>query len=286
MRFLFVSQITQIDGQKIRGQVEFSDQEPWRHTNAKGDVCINNSVVSEAVGQLVSWMALRDNDFKGRPVFLFLDRIHFQGSVPAPGVVDLEAWISNRDEDSFIFSGTAKVNGQTVLEITDSGGYFMPLAELEDPAVTRQRFETLTSTGIGANPSGPQFDTTQLVDEIKDLTPGQTVSAIKVMRLDEPFYADHFPRFPVTPIVVINEMIMEATRRMMTGIGAEPGSKSRGIEPVAVQDLKIKSFIRPGDTAITNVKVVERIGDEVEAISEILINKKRILRGRYRYRFI
>jgi 3-hydroxymyristoyl/3-hydroxydecanoyl-(acyl carrier protein) dehydratase len=286
MRFLFVSQIDQIDGQKIHGKVEFSDKEPWRHTNAKGDACINNSVVSEAVGQLVSWMALRDNDFTGRPVFLFLDRINFQGSVPAPGVVDLEAWISNRDEDSFIFSGTAKVNGQTILEITDSGGYFMPLAELEDPAVTRQRFEALTSGGIGANPSGPQFDTTKLVDEIKDVTPGQSVSAIKVMRPDEPFYADHFPRFPVTPIVVINEMIMEATRRMMTEIGAGSGGTPRGIEPVAVQDLKIKSFIRPGDTAITNVKVVERFGDEFETISEILINQKRILRGRYRYRYI
>ena len=286
MRFLFVSRIDNIEGQKIRGQVEFTDKEPWRHLNAQGNVCINNSVVSEAVGQLVSWMALRDNDFKSRPVFLFLDRINFSGSVHAPGVVDLEAWISNRDEDSFIFSGTAKVNGQTILEITDSGGYFMPLAELEDPSVTRKRFDSLTSGGIGANPPGPQFDTTKLIDDVKDIIPGQSVSAVKVLRPDEPFYADHFPRFPVTPIVVINEMIMEATRRMMADSTHESGAKSRSIEPVAVQDLKIKSFIRPGDTAITNIKVVERSGDEFETISEILINQKRILRGRYRYRCI
>jgi 3-hydroxymyristoyl/3-hydroxydecanoyl-(acyl carrier protein) dehydratase len=280
MRFLFVSRIQDISGEKIKGQVDFSAGEPWRRTNAENKTEISTSVVSEAVGQLVSWMALRDNQFTGRPVFLFATQIDLSGSVPAPSVIDLEAWISNRSEDSFIFSGTAKVGGETVVEIKECGGYFMPLAELEDPAVTRQRFETLTQEGLPANPVSAAFDFAGLVDKVLEFEPGALIKTSKVMKKEEPFYADHFPRFPVTPIVVINEMIAEATRRMMTKDEAQPAI----IQPIAVQDLKIKSFIKPGDTAIIQVKLTERSNTEFETISEILVNEKRILRGRYRYR--
>ena len=280
MRFLFVSRVHEISGQKIKGQVEFSAGEPWRRTGDQGRLQISTSVVSEAIGQLVSWMALRDNGFSGRPVFLFATRIDLSGAVPAPGTVDLEAWITDQSEDSFIFSGTAKVDGKTVVEIKDCGGYFMPLAELEDPAVTRQRFETLTTGGLPANPEGPAFDYSNLVEEVNEVVAGKSITASKVMRKDEPFYPDHFPRFPVTPIVVINEMIAETTRRMMT----IPGEASCKISPLAVLDLKIKSFIRPGDTAVIQSKVTEVTGAEFETVTEILVNQKRILRGRYRYR--
>lgn len=280
MRFLFVSRIHDIQGEKVRGQVDFSAGEPWRREGANSQLLISTSVISEAIGQLVSWMALRDNDFSGRPVFLFATSIELGQGVPAPATVDLEAWITDRSEDSFIFSGTAKVNGKTIVEIKDCGGYFMPLGDLEDPIITRQRFATLTTTGLTANPETPAFDFTSLVDTVTDLIPSKSISTAKVFRQDEPFYPDHFPRFPVTPIVVINEMIAEATRRLMAETTATQGN----IVPVAVNDLKIKSFIRPGDNAVVNVKVTESIGDEFETVAEIMVNQKRILRGRYRYK--
>lgn len=280
MRFLFVSRIQDITGEKIKGQVDFSAGEPWRRVTSENKTEISTSVVSEAVGQLVSWMALRDNKFTGRPVFLFASQIDLSGSIPAPGTVDLEAWISNRSEDSFIFSGTAKVGGKTVVEIKECGGYFMPLAELEDPEVTRKRFETLSAGGLPANPAGDAFNFAGLVDQVLEVDPGKSIKTAKVMSTNEPFYPDHFPRFPVTPIVVINEMIAEATRRMMT----KEESKPAIIQPIAVQDLKIKSFIRPGDTAVIQSKITEANGNEFETVSEILVNEKRILRGRYRYR--
>ena len=280
MKFLFVSRIQDITGERIKGQVDFSAGEPWRRTTSENKTEISTSVVSEAVGQLVSWMALRDNNFTGRPVFLFATQIDLSGSVPAPGTVDLEAWISNRSEDSFIFSGTAKVGGKTVVEIKECGGYFMPLAELEDPEVTRKRFEVLSADGLPANPAAEPFNFTGLVDQVLEIESGKSIKTAKTMKKDEPFYADHFPRFPVTPIVVINEMIAEATKRMMCSDAAKPAL----IQPIAVQDLKIKSFIKPGDTAIIQSRVTESSGDEFETISEILVNEKRILRGRYRYR--
>ena len=280
MRFLFVSRILDINEQTIRGQVDFSAGEPWRRKDSDGQSLVSTSIISEAIGQLVSWMSMRDNNFTGRPVFLFATRIELHQPVPAPATIDLEAWISDRSDDSFIFSGTAKLHGKTIVEIKDCGGYYMPLGELEDPVVTRQRFAALTASGLSANPAESAFDFHGLIDDIKDLDPMKSITAIKVLRPDEPFYPDHFPRFPVTPIVVINEMIAEATRLMMK----DANGNNQYLTPIAVQDLKIKSFIRPGDTALISVKLLETSADAFETVAEIIVNQKRILRGRYRYR--
>ncbi len=279
MRFLFVSKIHDIVNNRVTGQVSFSKGEAWRRERA-GACEISTSVVSEAIGQLVSWMALKDNQFTGRPVFLFATEINLSGRVQAPATVELEATITDRIDDSFIFSGRAQVNGQTIVEIKDCGGYFMTLSELEDPAITAQRFQDLTTKGLPANPPSAAFNFLTLIDEIQDLVVGQSIVARKVMDANEPFYPDHFPRFPVTPIVVINEMICEATRRM---ISEKDPSKQLTIEPISVSDLKIKSFIKPGDTAIVSVKKIESHDSQIETIAEISVNTKRILRGRYRY---
>jgi 3-hydroxymyristoyl/3-hydroxydecanoyl-(acyl carrier protein) dehydratase len=281
MRFLFVSKIHEIEGNHVRGQVNFSAGEPWRRTR-DGVAEISTSVVSEAVGQIVSWMALRDNQFTGRPVFLFATEINLDGCVEAPAKVDLEAWITDRSDDSFIFSGNAKVDGKTVVEIKDCGGYFMPLADLEDPCVTIDRFKTLTDGGLPANPESGAYNFTRLIDEIHELDNDKSIIAAKIMSPAEPFYPDHFPRFAVTPIVVINEMIAEATRRMVSQNQFQP----MWIEPIAVNDLKIKSFIRPGDTAIVSIRKTESHGNLFETIAEISVNHKRVLRGRYRYRIM
>lgn len=279
MRFLFVSKISAMSDHKITGQVEFGSQEPWQRLHLPTGPRISTSVVSEAIGQLVSWLSLRNNDFTARPVFLFATRIGLSDDVAPGTTVDLEAEITDQSSESFIFSGTAKIAGRAVVTIEDCGGYLMPLQELEDPADTRNRFLKLISTGLPANPGTVAFDYRSLIDEIVSHEKNASVTIRKVFSDREPFYPDHFPRYPVTPIVVINEMIAEATATMMSPLA----DQRTNLKPIAVQDLKIKSFIRPGDHAQVTIKNVETIGKEFETIAEIIVNGRRILRGRYRY---
>lgn len=279
MRFLFVSNISAMSDHKIAGQVEFGSQEPWQRQHMPSGPCISTSVVSEAVGQLVSWLSLRNNNFTARPVFLFATRIGLSDDVAPGTTVDLAAEITDQSSESFIFSGTAKIAGRTVVTIEDCGGYLMPLQDLENPADTRARFLKLISTGLPANPGSTAFDYRSLIDEVVAHESCASVVTRKVFSDHEPFYPDHFPRYPVTPIVVINEMIAEATAAMMS---THPGQRA-DLKPIAVQDLKIKSFLRPGDQAQITVKNIETIGKEFETIAEIIVNGRRILRGRYRY---
>lgn len=279
MRFLFVSHIESMSQNKISGSVSFGAKEPWRYNASKGEF-VSVSVISEAIGQLVSWLSLRNTNFFGRPVFLFSSSIELSEGVPVASTVDLEAEITDETQESFVFSGRATQAGKVIAEIKDCGGYLMPLGELEDPSVTRERFLTLTTTGLPDNPGDVAFDFATLIDEVTALEHGKSITAVKTFKSTEPFYADHFPRFPVTPIVVINEMIARATAQMMT----LEGNPLCRLTSLAVQDLKIKSFIRPHDTAHVSVRLIEESSAVFETIAEVSLNGKRILRGRYRYR--
>jgi 3-hydroxymyristoyl/3-hydroxydecanoyl-(acyl carrier protein) dehydratase len=278
-RFLYVSKINSIRGTSITGSVSFSETEPFQSQDVGlPRPKVRVSVISEAIGQLVSWLSLSRTDFKGRPVFLFARQIHLRDIVPVGETVALEAHILKEADDSFLFSGTALWNGQLVARIDECGGYLMPLQDLEDEGATRKRFETLATKGFAANEGFGVVDPQNFIDATAINFMERHITATKRFNGDEPFYADHFPRFPVTPIVVINEMIAEATQRLLQAINPH-----LMVVPYCVNDLKIKSFIRPGDQVQIHVEFIEMGQGQLATIADITLNQKRILRGRYRY---
>lgn len=280
MRFLFVDKVTSMDGKNINGSKTFAKDEAMQYQEGPRKGEIASGVISEAIGQLVSWLAIRDNNFTGRPVFLFADKISIKKKVMAGETVELKGEINRTDEQSFVFSGTAYVNGVEVQSIHQCNGFQMPLADLEDPEVTKQRLHDLqTSKGLVLQDDGRKFDMAELVDSVDEMVVGESIVARKKFTGDEPFFADHFPRFPVVPIVMINEMIGRVASRMLTD-GKDP------LVPVReVKNIKIKSFVRPGDECQIVLK-----RDHSEALpgcatvrAEIKKDGKPILRGTYSF---
>jgi len=49
-----------------------------------------------------------------------------------------------------------------------------------------------------------------LLDRILELTPGQSITAVKNLSLAEEYLADHFPGFPVMPGVLMLEALIQA----------------------------------------------------------------------------
>ena len=49
-----------------------------------------------------------------------------------------------------------------------------------------------------------------LVDRVIDMVPGESVTAIKNVSMNEPFFAGHFPGEPVMPGVLIVEAMAQA----------------------------------------------------------------------------
>lgn len=283
MRFLFVDRISALGGDTVEGRRVFGAREPLQYSPWRGVAQVAPGAASEAIGQLASWLCLARNDFMARPVFLFAEAIEVLGPIPVGSDVALKASISSMDESTFVFSGEASVDGVVVQRIKDCSGYFMPLEELENPAVTRERFAALTSAEglVLEGAEGAAFPFSTLVDEIKFFDADTEIRAEKRFHTNAPFYADHFPRFPVTPIVMLNEMIGATATRLLCN--ADQRLAVRGIK-----DIKIKSFVKPGEICETRVKVttVETGPGGVKCfrtIAEVLKDGKRILRGLYDY---
>lgn len=282
MRFLFVDKIHAISNDSISGQKHFGLDEPLRYHPLAGSAEIAPGALSEAIGQLASWLCIQRNDFTARPVFLFADQIKIHGAVKAGSTVELHSDILQLDKETFRFSGTAKVQGELKVEIKNCSGYFMPLGELEDPEVSKQRFHAMTSGGLkleGA--SGQPFAFDSLAGETLALEPKQSIRTLKTFAADEPFYRDHFPRFPVTPIVMLNEMIGTATTRMLQLSGA------KRLAPRELSGIKIRSFVKAGEPVEISIKLVGERQDGgltyVETTAELIKEGKKILRGSYHY---
>jgi 3-hydroxymyristoyl/3-hydroxydecanoyl-(acyl carrier protein) dehydratase len=296
MRFLFVDKITATDGNVIRGLRHFGVDEPLRYHHVEGSTMpageVSPGAVSEAVGQLASWYCLEKNGFSARPVFLFADRIAMPAATPVGAQVDLAATIHELDTQTFRFSGEARVGGTLVHQIDMCSGYFMPLAELEDPQTTKSRYEALTHGGLkldghGGAPYGFDALAGETVETSVQENGLPMIRTRQTMAIQEPFYKDHFPRFPVTPIVMLTEMLAAATARL---VGADAaGKRLRGRE---ARGLKIRSFVKPGETveAVVRLKAPApgdgRGGVTVETAAELLKDGKPILRGNYVYELL
>lgn len=282
MRFLFVDQITGMEPTTIRGRTTFSKDHPLQYANPYGGQQIAPGVISEAVGQLVSWLEIKNNDFTGRPVFLFADQIEIIKPVAPGATLEMNGRIEQSDQESFVFSGEASVDGELVHRVHQCSGYNMPLENMEDPSVTRQRFQDLTNQGLTLKDSGDSFNFEVLSGETTDLAINERIKMAHSISENAPFYADHFPRFPVTPIVMINEMIGIATAKCL-------GKSTGQLFPRSVSGVKIKNFLAPNEPCEVTVTIKEvqpatkSSCGGISTVAEITKDGKKILRGRYKY---
>ena len=97
-----------------------------------------------------------------------------------------------------------------------------------------------------------------LVDEIVEQSDNRIVCR-KRFTGDEFWYAGHYPRFPLTPGVLLVEAAMQAGAVLLARFAAE----SPGGVPVAtrINNVKFKTMVRPGDTIELEVELIERMAD-------------------------
>jgi len=121
-----------------------------------------------------------------------------------------------------------------------------------------------------------------LLDSVVAVEPGKSITAIKALTLSEEYLADHFPRFPVMPGVLMLEamtqaaawtirlgedfahiiVVLRSARNVKYGDFVEPGRVLRVTAEVLSQDektTKIKASGSVGDrTSLTARLVLER----------------------------
>ncbi len=281
MRFLFVDKISRISAFEIEGQVTFSSKSPFFLKIGQKKFA-HPGLVSEAIGQLASWKLMKDHNFQFRPLYLFSDMIKNLSSVELGATINLRATISpDQDSGSITFSGEASLEGQTVQILENCTTYLFPIEELDSSTRLADSFAKLT----GSNNS-------PLLDESAGFDFGPVFKSKKEVATDcwnaqcefpsnASFYADHFPRRPITPIVLINELISQLSHELL-------GERKKEfiLFPSEVKRVVIKSFISPEEGFFLKVTKLDELAshqarESIAVGAEITKKNKIILRGQF-----
>jgi 3-hydroxymyristoyl/3-hydroxydecanoyl-(acyl carrier protein) dehydratase len=221
------------------------------------------ALVAEAVGQLAAWSAMAALDFKVRPVTGLAGTVKlFIPSVPAGSTLELVADIETAEMDAVGYSGTASVDGQIILQMSDCVGPMMPLDEFDDPEAMREHFAVLQRAGAVPDGFGgvPDIAVHRTGGEA-----GKTVSA----RFDVPasgsFYADHFPRRPVFPGTLLMNLHVQPAITLAAEIPAPDGCWWR---LSAVSHMKLRDFIQPGENLTLLARIHSRTEDALALVVE------------------
>src|SRR5580700_5951933 len=94
-----------------------------------------------------------------------------------------------------------------------------------------------------------------LVDRIVELEPERIVG-IKNVTLNEPFFAGHFPDFPVMPGVLIIEAMAQTAGVLVLKTIADRANKL--VLLVAVENARFRRPVVPGDCLRMEMKVLKR----------------------------
>jgi 3-hydroxyacyl-[acyl-carrier-protein] dehydratase len=93
-----------------------------------------------------------------------------------------------------------------------------------------------------------------LVDRVLTCTPGVSLTAVKNVTIDEPFFPGHFPHRPVMPGVLILEALAQATGLLaFATIGHSPGPNELYYF-VGIDNARFKRPVEPGDQMLLKVE--------------------------------
>jgi 3-hydroxyacyl-[acyl-carrier-protein] dehydratase len=93
-----------------------------------------------------------------------------------------------------------------------------------------------------------------LVDRILALEPGKHIRMVKNLTLAEEYLADHFPRFPVMPGVLMLQTLVESASWL---VRLTEDYRHSVIALREVKNVKYGNFMEPGKSLVTSVEWIE-----------------------------
>jgi 3-hydroxyacyl-[acyl-carrier-protein] dehydratase len=97
-----------------------------------------------------------------------------------------------------------------------------------------------------------------LVDRVLECIPGETLTAIKNVSVNEPFFTGHFPEKAIMPGVLIIEALAQATGLLGFRTMSEEPRNDVLYMLVGVDNVRFKRQVIPGDQLLLKVKLERR----------------------------
>jgi 3-hydroxyacyl-[acyl-carrier-protein] dehydratase len=100
-----------------------------------------------------------------------------------------------------------------------------------------------------------------LVDRVLQLQPGVSITTQKCLSLAEEYLADHFPRFPVMPGVLMLQAMTEASALL---VAASEDYAHSIITLKEARNVRFAGFVQPGDVLVITAEMAKFGPVEVE----------------------
>lgn len=93
-----------------------------------------------------------------------------------------------------------------------------------------------------------------MIDRVTEVDPGKTLTALKNISINEPFFAGHFPHRPVFPGVLMLECIAQASAILASIMIEAKASKKHSYLFAGIDKARFKRPVEPGDQLQIDVK--------------------------------
>ena len=98
-----------------------------------------------------------------------------------------------------------------------------------------------------------------MIDRVIEVDPGKTLTAIKNISINEPFFEGHFPHYPVFPGVLMLECIAQASA-ILASLMIDTTANGKNVYLFAgVDKARFKRPVEPGDQLFIDVEFVRHI---------------------------
>ena len=102
-----------------------------------------------------------------------------------------------------------------------------------------------------------------MIDRIIDLVPGEKLTALKNITINEPFFSGHFPTTPVMPGVLIVEAMGQAGGVLI--LSDQPRNKMpNAVYFMGFDHVRFRIPVTPGDQLILEVKILKKRSNAVK----------------------
>lgn len=118
-----------------------------------------------------------------------------------------------------------------------------------------------------------------MVDRVDAIAPGESITAVKNVSVNEPYFAGHFPENPIMPGVMIVEA-MAQTGGLIFDIG------NRLCVLARIDKVRFRGTVRPGDQLILRAEAIASMTAMGKVRSWAEVDEKTVVSAEITYSFV
>lgn len=109
-----------------------------------------------------------------------------------------------------------------------------------------------------------------MIDRVQEIKKGESLIAVKNVTITEPWFTGHFPAEPIMPGVLILEALAQAAG-ILAYCSFEQDPKKSLYLLGAIQNVRFKQVVRPGDQLMLHVRFILSKGNFCKVEAEAMV---------------